>query len=225
MRLNAIIRGDTDLPTTFSDVQHNASINLAVVAVQDELTYLVADRMIPSERKTTGTISLGVQTRTYALAADFLRFYGEPHLMNSTLNRQIYEYGGGLEQLQVDIFNYATQYGQPNWFYFEPGATDKIGLFQVPGAAEAGQQWTYDYEGSVLVTASTDTLPFHSTEQDNMFIAMAGRRFKYLFEDVANKADIQAVLNADMTYRASKAALLALIRGRNPARTYASNYR
>lgn len=224
MRLNAIIRGDTDLPTTFSDVQHNATINLAIVAIQDELTYLIADRLIPSERKTTGSITLATQSRAYTLATDFIRFYGVPHFYYATGNRQIYEYAGGLESLQIDIYNYATQYGQPNWWYFEPGATDQVGFFQVPSATENGQVWTYDYEGSVLVTVASDTLPFHAVEQDNMFIVMAARRFKYLFEDVQNKADIQAVLDADKTWRASKSALLALIRGRNPAQRYASQY-
>ena len=36
-RLNAIIRGDNDPITSFSDVQHNASTQLAIIAVQDEI--------------------------------------------------------------------------------------------------------------------------------------------------------------------------------------------
>lgn len=225
MRINAIIRGDTDLPTTFSDVQHNASINLAVVAIQDELTYLIADRLIPAERKTTGSITFVTQTRTYALATDFIRFYGVPHFFNVNAMRQIYEYEGGLTQLQVDIYNYATQYGTPNWYYVEPAATDQVGFFLVPSASENGQIWTYDYQASVLVSVASDTLPFSKTEQDNMFIQMAARRFKYTFEDVGNKADIQAVLNQDQTWKTSKAALMSLIRGRDPAQFYAVNYR
>jgi hypothetical protein len=75
-----------------------------------------------------------------------------------------------------------------------------------------------------MITNSTDTLPFHSTEQDNMFINMAGRRFKFMFEDVGNKADIQGILDMDKSYRAAKAALMNLIRGKASSRYYASNY-
>lgn len=220
---NALIRGDTDAPTTFSDVQHNASMKVAQIAVQNELIYLISDRLIPSERKTTGSITTSSGLRTYALATDFQRFYGSPpRLYNATQNRQIYEYSGGLDQLQVDIFNYATQPGSPNWWYFEPTTTDKIGFFQVPNAVEV---WTYDYEGSVLVTLSSDVLPFHSTEQDYMFIEMCSRRFKYMFEDVQNAGDIQAILDKDSGYRNSKAALMNLIRGKAPSRNYSSQYR
>jgi hypothetical protein len=217
-----MISGDTDVPVTFSDTQHNASMNVAIIAVQDELTYLIADRLIPSERKTTGAITTSAGQRTYTLASDFIRFYGNPaKLYNSTQNRMIYEYPGGLDVLSNDIFNYASQPGSPNWWYFEPTTTDKIGLFQVPNAIE---NWTYDYEGSVLVTNASDTLPFHAVEQDNMFTLMAARRFKFMFEDVGGKADVQAILDLDSSYRSSKAALINLIKGKNPSRYYASHY-
>ena len=34
MRINGILRGDTDAPTTFSDLQHGATIQLAQIAIQ-----------------------------------------------------------------------------------------------------------------------------------------------------------------------------------------------
>ena len=37
LRLNAIITGDDDNITTFSDTQHAAAISLAQIAIQDEL--------------------------------------------------------------------------------------------------------------------------------------------------------------------------------------------
>ncbi len=157
---SAIIRGDTDLVTTFNDIAHNASLNVGIVAVQNELVRLIADRLIPKERNTSGVITLATNTRTYDLATDFTRFYGTPHFYNVTRNVQIYEYNGGLERLQIEVFNFATQYGQPNWWYWEPGNTTskQVGLFMVPSSAEAGESWTYDYEASVMVTASSDDL-------------------------------------------------------------------
>ena len=222
LRLNAVIRGDTDTVATFSDVQHNASLNLAIIAVQDELTLLIADQTIPNERKTSGTITLVASQQTYSLASDFTRFYAIPSFYNSSNNYKIFEYPGGLSQLQLDDYKYETNTGQPNWFYFYPTTTDKVGLYLVPNAS--GQIWTYEYEGSVLVTVATDNLPFHNTEQDNMFIAMAGRGFKYLYEDVGNKQDIQGILEADRGWRASKAALMNLISGKQPTQYYSRFY-
>lgn len=227
LRSNAIIRGDTDTVATFNDVQHNASLNVGIVAVQNELIKLIAERLIPKERNTSGSITFVTNTRTYDLATGFTRFYGEPHFFNSTQNRQIYEYPGGLEKLQVEIFNYATQYGQPNWWYWEPtnSTLKKVGFFLVPSSAENGQVWTYDYEASVMVTASSDNLPFHNDEENFTFTEMAGRRFKFMFEDVKNEADIQRILEADTSYRSAKSTLLKLLRGQNPAPCYGYRYR
>lgn len=221
-RTCAIIRGDTDTVSSLSDTQHNASINLAVVAIQNELVRLVADRLIPYERKTSGTFTLVANTRTYSLASDFLRLYGFPHFYSSSANRQFYEWPGGLENLQVQQYNYQTQAGDPNWWYFEPTTTKQVGLFQVPQAS--GAVWAYEYEGSTTVSAASDTMPFHNIEENYMFCEMASRRFKFLYEDIKNELDISAVLEKDTTYRNSKATLLALIKGKDPSRNYSNQY-
>lgn len=222
LRLNAVIRGDTDTVSSFSDTQHNASLNLAIVATQNELIRLVSDRLIPAERVTSGTITTVANTRTYTLASDFTRFYGNPHFYDSSANRQIYEWPGGLEKLQIEIYTYATDTGSPDWWYWEPGDTKQVGFFQIP--SDSGTVLSYEYEGSVLISLVTDNLPFHNDEENYMFIEMAARRFKFLFEDVKNELDIQSVLERDGTYRSSKAALLNLIRGTKPKRSYANHY-
>lgn len=226
LRLNGIIRGDTDTVSTFSDTQHNASMNLAIVAVQDELTRLIAERLIPKERSTTGSITLATNTRVYNLATDFIGFYGEPHFYNASENRQIYEYPGGLKKIQVDIYNYATQYGQPNWWYWEPGDTTykQVGFFLVPSSSENGEVWTYDYEASVMVSAVSDNLPFHNTEEDYSFVGLCARRFKYVFEDVKNEADIVAILDRDQTYRSYKSTLYKLLKGQDATKRYGYLY-
>ncbi len=91
LRANGILRGDTDAITTFSDLQHGATVQLALLSVQDELIDLVADTLIPYEKKTTGTVSAVASTRTYSLAADFIRFYGRASLYNSSDNIRIFE--------------------------------------------------------------------------------------------------------------------------------------
>lgn len=224
LRLNAILRGDTDEISTFSDTQHNASLNLAIVAVQNELVRLVADRLLPYERQTSGTVTLATGTRTYSLASDFTRFYGIPHFYDSDGNRQIYEFPGGLEALQIQYYTYATDSGDPNHFYWEPTTTKKVGFFQVPSSGQDGKILSYEYEGSVLVSSVSDTMPFHNDEEAFMFTEMATRRFKYSWEDVKNELDIQAVLDKDGTWKSSKAMLIALIKGYKPVRSYGNRY-
>lgn len=225
-RQNAIIRGDTDTIETFDDTQHNASMHVAIVGVQDELIKLVAERLLPKERNTSGTVLFATDTRVYSLASDFIRFFGVPHFYRSDENRQIYEYQGGLEQLQIDIYDYDTQGGDPNWWYWEPSSASlkQVGFYQVPTSAESGETWTYDYEASVMVDAATDDLPFHNDEESFSFTLMASRRFKFMFEDVNNSADIEMVLERDWTYRTARATLYKLLRGQNAATRYAPIY-
>ena len=219
LRLNAIIRGDTDLIATFSDTAHNATLNLAIVAVQDELGDMISDKLIPYELA-SGTLAMVSGTRTYALATDFIRFYGHAFFLDGT--REIFEYHGGREQLQVDVPNYKTVSGTPNWWYWEPASTKQVGFYQIPNAAAT---YSYDYEKSVMVTNSTDTLPLHNVEENNQFCIMCSRRFKVLFEDTEKMTDIVAVLDSDQTYRRAKRALFQLIKGENSPTKYSPTYR
>lgn len=224
LRTNGFLRGDTDAPTSFSDTNHNASIQTAQIAVQDELTALTAERLVPYE-KTSSTITLANGTRTYALAADFIGFYGHPHFYDSTANRLIPEWPGGQESLQVSDFQYLTRTGTPNWWYWEPTTTKKVGFYHVPDSTFDGRSLTYHYEKSVLVTVAADTMPFHNTEEANAFTTMAARRFKFMFEDVRNEADIVRILDNDMSYRNAKATLIRLMKGVNPSGFYTASYR
>lgn len=219
-RLNAIIRGDNDPITSFSDVQHNASVQLAVLAVQDELGDLVSDRLISNE-KASDTVTTVAGTRTYALNTRFVRFYGTPHFYISVGNRQVFEYPGGRERLQLEIPNYQTVSGQPNWWYWDPTTSKTIGLYQVPDAVYS---MAYDYEQSVMVDDAADTMPFHNDEENFAFCQMAARRFKFMFEDVKGAEDIQAILDNDTSYRRAKGRLSAFLRGQNPTRRYSFVY-
>ena len=222
-RQNGIIRGDSDSITDFSDTAHSSTIQIARIAVENELINLISDRLIPKERQTSGSITTVSGTRVYSLASDFTRFYGVPHFYDSSGNYELFEYPGGLEQLQIEVYNYKTQNGSPNWWYWEPGDTTykQVGFFLVPDSALT---LTYDYQGSVLVSAYTDSLPFHNTEEDYSFCSMASRRFKYMFEDTKNASDIQQILDNDMSYKSAKSALMNLLRGTPAGRQYGNAY-
>jgi hypothetical protein len=224
LQLNGHLRGDTDAPTSFSDTAHNSTMVIAQLAVQDELTALVAERLIPYERAST-SIGLTAGTQTYSLPSDFISFYGYAHFYDATDNRLIFEFSGGEEELQVTDYKYKTTQGTPNYWYFVAGSTKKIGFYQVPNTTYNGRTLTYDYESSVLVTAETNVVPFHNTEEANTFCLIASRRFKYMFEDVERKADIQSILDQDISYRTGRATLLRLIHGQNPPSRWKPAYR
>lgn len=224
LRTNAILRGDTDAPSSFSDTAHNASMQLAIVAIQDEIASLVADRLLPYEKE-TATLSLVAGTRTYALADDFVNFYGFPHFYDSTDNRVIPEYAGGLESLQLSDFRYQTEQGAPNWWYWEPTTSKKVGFYQVPNSTYDGRSLTYHYEKEIVLDEANDTMPFHNSTEGNTFCQMAGRRFKFMYEDVENKSDIQAILDNDVSYRTARGTLVRLMRGTNPPGYWAHSFR
>lgn len=216
LRQNGIIKGDDDDITTFSDLQHNATLNLAQIAIQSELNDLISDSLIPYE-KTSGSIVTVVGTRSYTLAADFIRFYGNPPLLyNAADNRQIFLYPGGEDTLRRVQFDYKTATGTPNYFYFDRTTTKKIAFFQVPNEVKT---WAYDYEKDVSVTNSSDTLPFHNESEAQTFCDMAGRRFKYLFEQKP-----EATIFNDPIYISAKSRIFNLMIGRNPRGKYGSRY-
>ncbi len=217
LRANGIIKGDDDSITSFSDVQHNATLNLAQIAIQDELTELTADNLIPLERA-EGTITTSAGVRAYALESDFVQFFGHPLLYEASSNRQLFEYPGGEKRLRLEIFDYKTQSGDPNWWYMEDAASKKIAFYQVPNSAKT---YTYDYERSVYVEIATDELPFHSKEEAHTFCAMAGRRFKFMFENAQNT---ELVLSQDPAYQGAKGRLIRLIKGKNPYTSYGKVY-
>ena len=75
-----------------------------------------------------------------------------------------------------------------------------------------------------MVDASSDSLPFHNVEENYVFVEMCARRFKFMFEDTKNEADIQRILDADVSYRSAKTTLFKLLKGQNPSRTYGYSY-
>ncbi len=217
-RINNIIKGDDDTITTFSDTQHAADIERAKIGIQDELIEIVSERLIPYE-KTSGTINLVTSTRAYALATNFVRFFGIASFYDSTDNQRYYEWPGGEEKLQHQDLKYKTTEGAPNYWYWENTTTKQIAFYNVPNSTFNGRSLSYDYEKSVLVSNSTDTMPFHNDEEFYSFCSMASRRFFFMKSDQP-----LGLLTADATYNNAKSRLYALLRHNNPSKFYGYNY-
>lgn len=218
LRTNTLIRGDDDDVTTFSDVQHSANLNIARIAIQDELTEITAERLIDLELA-EGTLTTSAGARVYDVASNFIRFAGTAFLYKADANRQIYEYPGGRDGLRSTIFDYKSQSGEPNWWYWEPSSKKRIGLYQVPDKAYT---YTYDYERSVYVTVEADEIPMHNQEEADTFCQMAARRFKFLYERVEN---LPAALQQDPMYTNAKSRLYNLMHPKQPRRAYGRSYR
>ncbi len=217
LRQNSIIKGDDDALTSFTGTQHAATVEIAKIAIQDELIELTSDKVIPLE-KVEGTLTTSSGARVYNLATDFVQFWSKPLFYNSTDNRQLYEYPGGEESLRIGVFDYKTQSGDPNWWYFEEGARKKVGFYQVPNSSKT---YTYDYERSILVEAVGDEIPLHNKDEAFSFSAMAGRRFKFLYENARN---VEAILSQDPFYQSARGRLIRLIRGQDPEPGYGFSY-
>ena len=214
LRASGIIRGDDDELTTFSSLQHNSAMNLAIVAIQSELSDLIADRLIPYE-KASSSIATVAGTRTYSLAADFVRFYGQkPFLYNSTDNVQIFEYP--VDRLRHTIYDYKTQSGDPQYWYYEDTTSKQVSLYPVPDEV---QTWEYDYEKDLSLSTSTDTLPFHSTTEGQAFADLALQRFKMLL----TRQPLDA-LRDNKDRMEARARLANLIRHTTPSNRYGSRY-
>lgn len=220
LQLNGLIRGDTDTLTAFTDTNHASTSAIAQIAVQTEITELSSKGLLPYQHQTGGSISLVSGTRTYSFAADFIQLYGEnPFFYDSTQNYQIFEYPGGEEQLRQDILTYRTQSGAPLFFYRERSTTSQVSFFPVPDSSVNGRAITYDYEGSVNVSASSDVIPLYTTDQQYAFVDMASRRFKFLYE---GKTDVD--VERDNVYRAARSRLYSLLKVRQPSRSYGKVY-
>lgn len=220
LRINQIIRGDDDDIASFSDTQHAAAISLAQIAIQDEISEIVSERLIPYE-KDSATISLVSGTRTYALESDFVRFYGtNPSFYDSTDNVRIYEIPGGEDHLRDTDYQYKTNTGAPMWWYWSDASSKQVGFYNVPNSTYDTRSLQYDFEKSVLVTNSSDTLPFINNEEYYAFVQMAARRFTFM-----QTSNPQGLLTDDTTYNNAKSRLYAFLRTTNPSKYYGYSYR
>ena len=220
---NFILKGDDDLVSTFSDNQHEATIRLAQNAVTTELNNLMSFFSLGHER-TTGQITTVVGQRTYALPADFIRFYGSyPYLyLDGDANYRLYEYQGGEDALRQIDHNYLTNQGYEDYWYWHNNETSKsIALYNVPDGVRL---YNFEYEKAISVTNASDVLPFHREEEAQAFADMCSRRFKYLNSNDPKGLTISD-LDRDNEYVFNRQTLFNLMAHRNPAKIYSRQYR
>ena len=222
LKINGIIQGDDDAVTSFSDTQHKETVNLAQIAIQSTLTYLIANKLIPYE-VADGEITTVASTRVYSLPADFIRFKGKfPFLLElkssggASNNRTVSKYPGGEEKLKRHILDYKNQEGTPNWFYDVNAITKQIGLYQVPNDV---RYYGFQYEKDISVTSEANELPFHNAQEDFAFLDMAARYFYYLF----SKAPIEQVF-LDPIFKMANNSLMELVKTYYSPNKYGNRY-
>ena len=222
LRIAGIIRGDTDPIVSFSDLQHGATLNLALIAIQDTFTDLMAFYNFPVERK-SGSITLLNGVRTYALATDFVQFWqSDAFFFDSVDENQIREYGGGERQLAQDIINYKTDIGSPTLWYYVEASTKMIGVYQTPNITYDQRVWTYEYEYDVVPVNATDTMPFIRDIETFAFCRCAAVRFQSMFN--ANPKSPNAPVEQHPEYINARSTLLALITPDKPNPYYGRTY-
>ena len=182
LRIEGIISGDDDEIADFTSTQHVASIQVAKIAIQNEIAYFADELKLPYER-TTGTVTATTSTRTYSLPTDFIRFTAEPMLWEVGSDGEVdHTFVSRVDEdhvRRVDA-SYETLEGTPTWFYFIGSTTYQIGLYPVPDSGNNAQIYKFWYDKSINVTTSTDSVPFITTEQFNAFCNSAARQFKFL---------------------------------------------
>ena len=216
-----ILKGDDDLLTNFNSNQHEATLRVAKNAIQTELNYLMAIFSLDYERaQTVGTITTVASQRRYTLPSNFVRFWGDfPYIvLDSDDSDRLYEFQGGEDRLRRLHFDYKTNEGKENWWYWSQNTTKEIGLFQVPDGIRT---YEFEYEKDSTVTNSTDTIPFQSEAESQAFADMASRRFVYMVE---KDRDLQN-LEQDGPYQTAQGTLMNFMRHRDPPKSYNKSYR
>lgn len=222
LRLATLMQWDDDDITSFSNTQHAGNISLCRQAVQHVLNDLVADEFLWDE-DATGNLTTVASTRTYSLASDFVQLDGtKPWFFKlagvagtDAEGQFLYEYPGGEDQLRKEVFQYTSQTGTPQWYYFTDD--QEIGMYPIPDTSD--DVYRYHYQKNVMVTSESDTLPFDSDQKGYAFVDMATRIFTFLF----TRQPLDNIHN-DVIYQRAKGALLSLNKKKDPIRRYGYRY-
>jgi len=131
-------------------------------------------------------------------------------------------YKGGETQLRADFPRYREDQSTPLYFYPTGGTNKTIGLFPVPDAAKT---YRYYYEADVNVTVATDSLPFVTTTEAQVFVRMAARHFKYLKASAAAREGLfPRGIDSDPVILHARSTLMSLLRQLPDNKTYGKRY-
>ena len=228
LRAEGILRGDDDAVASFTDTQHAATIELAQIAIQDELNALIALGYIPYEAA-VGTITLVDGQRVYSLDSSFVKLrLREMYKLDSSGDAEghsLLDYPGGEMNLARNVPAYRDNPGSPSRYYFVDGTTKDIGLYPVPNADVDMDQYRYFYQKSVAVTASGDTLPFVTEAEAQAFIRVASRRFRFLFLSSERRESVfPNGVDQDNVAESARSTLMGLLGARAPEEQYGRFY-
>ncbi len=156
IRVNEIA-GDAGRLTTFTDSARQHIIDVAKQVINegvDEL-YSTSEIPLPTEQK-EGTLTLVTATREYTLATDLVQL--RYPLIDRTNSQFIYEYAGSYDDmLRLDIEQDDT--GLPHSGKISP-VNAKLHLDRAPTSVENGRAYTYQYDRDLVMSATTDFVPF-----------------------------------------------------------------
>lgn len=220
LRTNGFLGDDDDDLESFTTTQHQASMNVAKIAVTTTLTSLISDQLIPHEQE-EANITYTVGERAYQLDCQFIRFAGDPYLVEldddgNPTTHFLWEFKGGENRLRKTIHNYRTTPGKPIWWYYINTDEKKIGVYPVPDTATTIM---YIFEKDLSISNYKDILPFNNTMEFDAFCNMSSRTFKYVFEKSP-----MAGLEGDVVYATSKATFQQLVRPLDADKHYGATY-
>lgn len=230
LRSEGIIRGDDDALTSFTSTQFSNTLQLAQIAIQNELNKLVSDEFIAYE-EADSSVTMVTGTRTYALAADFVRMQQPfPRLVKvdgsgNSLNTFIDEYPGGEAMLKFGVLDYREASGGPSYWYMTGGTAKTLGVYPLPSATTNGDIYRYYYEKTAVVSVTSDTVPFVTESEANAFVETAARRFKYLHASAILREQLfPRGLEGDPVIEEARSVLMSLLRGKAAAPAYGRRY-
>jgi hypothetical protein len=228
LREEAILKGDDDDLTSFTQTQHAATSTLAQIAIQSELATLVSEGYIPFEEK-TAVVTMITATRTYSLASDFQTFIElfmeKVDSAGDAVGTRIHLYPGNESQLRKEFYLYRENQGTPIYFYTPGGTTKTVGFTPVPNSDANDDRYRYYYEADVNVSVTTDTVPFTSTTEAQVFVRMAARHFKYLRSTPQVREGLfPNGIDSDPVIIQARATLMGLLNPISAARHYGKRY-
>jgi len=219
LRKQGIIQGDDDAITSFSSTQHVGAIELAKIAIQDEVDELATNNLLTFALTTSDSSFVTiVGTSVYALATNFLRFTEDKpclyELDISTGNETgviIPEQQGGVEQLRKQIpqhRNTDVTGSAISWYHYPKSGHNFIRIYP---RADAVRQYRYWYVTTNTTPTDEDhLLPFTMERQARMFINVAARRFDIMFK--SGPKEVSDVIQSDPVLLGQRASLIDALR-------------
>ena len=216
LRKQGILRGDDDAVTSFSDTQHSHPIQLAQIAIQEELNYLMSQPEINNHLQTgSGFVTPALPSYAYALNSNFIAFeedkpvFYKCNASNEPTGTLVRQYPGGWEAIRKNFPKFATDSGDPTYWYW---VNDQRGVGFWPNpAAGSTTKYQYYYRQNIQVEDEDDTFPFRLETHAYQFCDVVARRFDILFK--VGPKEISDVPESDQILLGKRSNLINMILG------------